>query len=681
MRQRLFVVVALLALAFAWTGNTWAKGFYLGDWSDGDLVEHVHELIDKAGDISESDAAICLNNSMLYQTKSEKYTKTTNREYLFLDEAASDLADQSFTVGLNAKIKKASGWVLRVDGTLERLEKDDIIRRDGSDSRVGEVVLSFPKLREGDAMGYSMEVEFDRSLDSATILLARAYATISGSVIIQTSGRHSYVLTARNLTEDRIELSRDKKRKGSYRLILAKYQNVPPLRSEIYGEPRVKSAAHIDLLRTHDFVEIGKEWAWFSNNTWNQQARSGMWIGRWYTASDAVKKQAKKLSAAGGTERTARRIYDFVVRQIQTVDRSEFTLGLASSPSEVLESREGSANEKSLLLYGLMFNAGLSSDVAYLRSYYMGKLKNQTPNLLNFYSIAVRGGSGEWYWPGDASTAMGELPPWLRKSTALVPFEDIGTRFDKAYKNAAREFSGSLVQFYKDYTKLLQGREWYEMFKTGGDPFEVYSDLATRLVVDPLDETMAVHMRVNGADASAIRHESDNDAAVRERIEALLEGQLSTYEVETQDIEVGGVTSQGGNSEVECVVPSTAIPDPSGGVWVLPMADLVAGREFEEWEGQDRGPMFVSVTKRETLEVSLPLPDGWVHVKPIAPFVLQNPRLDYRVDVMETGGRLLIRRTCVLKAGTTEQHRIVDMDSDIGRILAFESTPLVLEAL
>lgn len=677
------ITAALLLLLFVEAG--WAKDFAIGGWSDEEIAEHTSkEMADVR--VQESDeGAVCLNHSIFIDTGPREHTRTLNKEFLVLDPSAESLADRHLYFSRDAEVEMAAGWIVRHDGAIVRLDDDDIIEREGDEERFTEVVLSFPNLFEGDVIGMTVKVKVDSHYPGRSEELGTPFRLLGGNFYLRTSGEYGYRIAARNFSAENLELEARNKERGAARLLLAKYRDIPARTDVSFPLPLEKSMPYLDVELKAVYVEFGGEWAWLSFSHWNQQAASAQMLANWWMDSDEVEDLAEELTEGLSSDREKTlALFDFVSREIETVDYDFSYLGLATSPKSVLADRKASANEKSLLLYAMMKHAELPALPAFIRSYHVGDLDRRDPTLSAFAHIAVHAGFDDmpWLWPARHSIESGELPPFLRHSTAFIPDPGVVENLEEAGREASMDAAGSLVRFTKTYRSLTRANEWFMIMDTGGNPLAPVAWTREKMQFDPGTDGVRVCVDFHRNDwESTFRQAGSEEVQRREETVDYLGWRWPDMDIDEDDLEGVEVAESDSSCRVVARVGSWTLPSPEGGLWMLPTKELLGHNRLDAWEGPDRGPMFVASTRDYDLEVRLPLPEGWEELIEPPSFEMRNPRIDYFVDTRVEGDEVVIERRLRLKAGTTEQHNVIHMDKDIERIRAFEATPLVLEGV
>lgn len=680
-RLRLLLLTFLGVVTLA--SSVAAKGFAIGEWSDEEIREHVEGLMADVKITEEHEGAICLNHSTMIETSRKKHQRTVNQEFLVLDPSAEGLADVHQQFDRQAEFETVAGWIVRADGELVRLDDDDIIEREGDGERFGEVVMSFPNLDEGDVIGTSVTVEIDGYYPGGLEKIATRFPVLSGGFYLQGSGDYGYRIAARNFDAENLDLQARDKQQGASRLLLARYVDIPAIRDESFALPREISTPYLDVYLKAVFIEFGGEWAWLTFSTWNQQAASARQIADGWTSLDEVEDLAEELTdGIDGDQAKQQVLFDYVARQIETVDYPFSYLGLANSVATVIEDRKGSTNEKAFLLYGLMREAGLPAAPAYLRSYHVGDVDRRDPTLSAFAHLAVYTGieGSEWLWPGHHWSEPGALPPYLRQSTAFLPHADAGRKLEKAGRAAARDANRSLVRYVKALREAVRKEPWYDFVETAGNPLALAAWTRETVAMDPASgearlscafhrNDWEVSFRARSADEIDQREELIDYLGQRWPERGIGEGALEEVEVAESDSACRVVTA----------MESWNLPQPQGEIWILPTKELVGSTVLDDWEGADRGPMFVGTTRDYDLTLRIPLPEGWRGLVEPPEFELLNPRVEYRLETRAEDGSIVVDRHLRMKAGTTEQHNVIHMDKDIQRILAFESAPLLLE--
>lgn len=678
----------LLVLSFSSVSSVSGDEFLVGKWADEEIRDHISELRGFAEDAPAGETALCLNRSFFVQTSHREHKISENRSYYVYDHSAEELGTQRITFSRKTEKEEFRGWILRADGSIQRLEEDDILWREGDDERVGELVFHYPNFQRGDVFGFSYRIRHPGPYPESVVTLAIDQPVASGHFYMRTRGEVGYRLTARNVRQNQISLRAEDVKNGTPHLLVADYRSIGALSDEPFRMPAVRRVPYLDLIIQATRVEFedswGRESAWIRVNTWNHRAGQARDLADSYVGKDRVAERTREILDDLAPDVTAEEaLFDFVRLEIREESPSSGGFHeIARSAQEILERGVAGANEKCLLLHAMLREAGVPTNVAFLRSHHLGPLDLESPDLTQLPELAVvrEDRAGHWLWPVRLASRPGELPPWLRRSTAFLPGYHIEAKLEDLRKDAALESGQSLNQYRKAYHRRLGEVKWYALLETEGDPFATFGAREEELAFEPAAAQVELTVGFRGSVLPADLQVGADDPARREFLSNYVEERWPGVTAGAEEQRDHRVSSTDSLVTLSASIGGWELPRPDESVWILPPQVVFGQGRLGEWNGPDRGPMFIDCGERYDYRVRIPLPDGWSSALVPEGLRVVNPRLSYEADFSVADGFLLIDRTLIFRAGVTPAQYLEEMDADIQKILAFETRPVVLES-
>ena len=619
-------------------------------------------------------ALVYLDRSTFLQAESNRYLLGQNHVMYATGAVHEDVATRTVDLWAGERVRSAGGWVVSADGSLRRLDDDDV-RTDASENGNGEVVFAFPTLREGDTFALSITFESERPLLPGRLFLIDAEAPVlKGRFILQTDGEIGYSVQAFNVRRDDFTVKTGNEKHGNASRVLCSFGDLAADRDDPLGPPWRQRRAHI--LVNYKGTYLDDYDMWLTTRSWNR-----IGLGLQEVLADAVEpdKPVRKRAEAivdgiDGPVARADALFRFVRDEIATLGLGE-SLAFRRA-KDVLEARAGDTFDKAGLLVAMLRAVDVPANLGFARDRYDGPLSHRDPGFWQFTDgvVAVSNGYGDgWYTPGVDGCPPRVLPPHLRGVEVVFFGEDLEERSNELYRRSLAQFGGTERRMFVDYLERIRAADWTTVVETAGDPLEVVGSLRERRVLDFERRVEDVTVIARGIidQGTWARQGTSGDEIARRH--------ASWRGLDDTDIRDATVSIDDDEEMVECRWTGTVeAPVLAPDVWVLPAA-LVTGRPlFEFWKGGDRGPVYVRNAYEWALRTEIRLPAGWTVAEPVAPVDVMNPLFHYVRTVEVEADLLVVERSLRFRAGKLGEASLPMLDGDVQKIMAVETQNLVV---
>ncbi|MCB1183542.1 transglutaminase domain-containing protein [bacterium] len=637
----------------------------------GQVVERFAEKPDLAGE-----PAVVLLKSDVYKVDADSWLVVRNEMVRVGDPEYPDVSTRQFQLDPDADIKYREAWILRGRKVI-RLDESVWKIVPGDDDRATDVIIAFPDVKEGDVLGWSLEVDNHGFWGGGYLQLADDFPVLMNRTRIQTDGKLAYKTIGEHL------------RRGNWsQKILEKKHGAPcDIRlvvTDIPARPRGPYAPSFLEYEPYLLVMFRGAWdkeanRWIFNVSWNEAAARGSGILEYLDEQAGyVAAETQALVAGWGTDREkADAIARFIRDEIVTVSPFEVR-SQGQQPHQLLRRRQATMRGKGVLMYAMCRAAGVNVDLIAGRNQFFGPPDLANPNLAQFSDFVVRlnGLQPAWYSPAYGESAPGELPPSLRGTRGFLLEPGVGEKLRDLRRQAFENTGAHVTLFWDEYVRLVKEADFAHWVDLPGDPDASVATTAELLRHVPAENAATV--QVHGTGYGELQElVNDTEEPVR-MLEAYLEDRFGDVGFAVTAAEATPGETRTAKAVLAGRVDAPPLPAPAGDNWIIP-AELVYGREFlAGWDPARAEPFIVRFSGDRSLIWRAPLPDGWTDARLPAPFSVVDGQFAYHCQFAVRNGDLVVTREIRLLRGLTMYSDVPPFGEKVQKVRDFERSPLVL---
>lgn len=340
-----------------------------------------------------------------------------------LTEEGKGLGEVELPHSRQLRLDNFEGRIVRPNGTEQALTKDAIFVEKRSQSRKAFVTrAAFPNVEVGAIIDYKYTFYWDSFYylepwyfhDTLPVLLSQVLYVVPPSLGVQVWGRET----------SSIKMQTEKQQRRQISHLRVWMENLPGLPDEPASFPHEDLSSRFVVIPTQLYYSGGnvpllESWKEVSRRFW-EETYKGFLAGDRQAAV-----MAKSLATKAGANRRdqIRALFEFVRDEVRTLDDDDVWVRDKLKADEVLEKREGSGAEKSLLLYAMLDALKIPAQIVWVANRREGRAEVDVPNPTFFDGVLIQakdGGEMLNLLPADRSLAFGHLPPFYESTRAIV---------------------------------------------------------------------------------------------------------------------------------------------------------------------------------------------------------------------------------------------------------------------
>lgn len=608
-----------------------------------------------------------------FDVQEREHTVTQNVLLQVQDAEAVVLPTHRTTISHRYDIEDLRGWILR-DGKEIELKEDVWRVVEGDDEKLTEIFFTFPELRDGDVIGYSLEYKMDRGWYGGYLPVAGALPIMMCRTRLKTNGEVAYNVSAYHLRKDCWTRKIHEKDHGIPCDLHLTMVDIPRRPQGEFAPTWFEYEPYLRISRRGRWNQpMG---AWLYNVSWNEVvANEHLQRLELDKQARTLIQQASRLIAGAHTAADqAATLHRFVRDEVVGISSFEVRGG-ERTLADVYTERRATYVEKGLLMYGLCRAAGLDVDLLVGRGRFSGEIDRSDPNgaQLIDYVIRLKGEPDLWYTPQFTIAAAGELPPAMRGVELLeIPAEMEKTTRD-IWQELVPKFGGRAATMWNEYRAVIKKVGWAEWVTTPGDPKEIAARVVEQVTVAPGGEA-ELSLVVKGA--SPLQALLRSDRGDQEKLESYVGDRFGDYPVDAVSVEFAQQISYTLRARAE--VGDLSLPPVMGDDWLLPGEIVHGSPVWSGWDAASGDPFLMRATQSLQLVWRAPLPDGWATIQAIPEFTRSHDQIRYSCRIFQDGSDLVVSRSLMLNQGITMYSDLPAFRQTLAEIEGYERSPLLI---
>ena len=630
----------------------------------------------------------------VYSTTSQSYRIVDNSIWWVKEGQAEDLSTYLRDYSRSWDITEVRAFVIRpgeysVDAALaapiERLPADRIrLQKSSAEGKLTNLVVAFQSAGPGDVLGVSIAAKVRHRLRWYSWFLAGERPLARAEMRLICDNKLAYIVFGQGLAQGQMQQDVLYQDHGQIRDLVVRADAVAPLLDEPYSLPwRDQSPCLRVVWRGTAWSWDGKHRIWGRYDEWNQVAADMAAVERHFLSkTKRSDKLARELTAGLGPVAAADSLYRFVRDDLQTVGTGQFDQAKDDPTVEdVLKVRAGSEDEKAYLLVAMLRAVDVPAELVWAHDPDDGHLFTKYPSWgqvdVPFVKAAV-GGSERWYDLGCGACPPGEIRPLLQGSDAMTYVRDADEQDTAITDDLVEKAFGRQVDFVSMYLRRIATLKWHTLTNLPGRTGAVAGYYRERIRLG--DAGAAPTAGTAELQATTFMPLGTRLSEADDRREAAGQWFRERFPAAREDTLLGLGNASGDTIEASFGFTIADLPAPMGDTWILPTSLLMGSRCIDSWPDERTKPFSITEQREYVWETSLPLPTDWTDVQLPSHCAFGFRCLQYEAGFQVRDGRLVLLRHLVERPiKVSSQPELDQISREVRKIIAFESTPVVLQ--
>jgi hypothetical protein len=324
------------------------------------------------------------------------------------------------------------------------------------------VVFTFPNLKKGDVVCYSVEAKKQYPFMGSYLRMSCELPVMLCNTRVKTGGHFSLDFLGYHLVPKKYAQKVYEEKDGHPTDIKFTVVDIPPNKVGRDAPLFFTYQPYLMIYPTAHFDPMSG--AWVEAKSWNMVAANVSEYRKTVEEKSGVAAaKAKELTAGLATDaEKADAIYDFIQNDIKM--GCFFEDFYPSKLEDILARRQATRRGKSALMYAMCHSLGLPVDVLLSRDRELGLIDRTACTIDQFtdYIIVLEGEPKRYYVPTNEPGRPGELPPGLKGLNAFSAKPDLKEPFrqvamEAMSRSSANPGSGSAI-----LNSLLDQQDWSE---------------------------------------------------------------------------------------------------------------------------------------------------------------------------------------------------------------------------
>jgi|GEM_PF-6532708 len=422
------------------------------------LVEQLQAKLAKNPDLKKGPAAVLYR---CYEFDSTLTSHVALRNYILLINDPASAPAKSRTLGYpeQADINYLGGWIWR-KGNVIRLDESNWNVAANGGQNPQEATFSFPELKKGDLVCYTVECKYEYPFTSRNVKLSGDLPVMISNTRVKNGGHFSPAFLGHNLVKKKFA-KKIYEEKGDYPIdVKFTVVDIPADRTDPDAPPFYEYQPFLLVYTKAQFNDMAG--AWMENKSWNMIA---VFVSNYRTQIEdklaVVRPRAASLTSGLDTDAAkADAIYKFIQDDIEMV--CFFDDYTSSRFEDILTDHRANRMSQSALMYAMFRSVDLPVDVLLGRDRQLGAIDRSacTMNQFTDYIIVLKGDPDRYYVPTTGPCEPGELPAGLHGLAALATKPDLKEAFRALAIEASSRSASNPESASSVFNGMLDQEDW-----------------------------------------------------------------------------------------------------------------------------------------------------------------------------------------------------------------------------